>query len=76
MALQPLIIHKTKSYKPVATRRFRSTAEAKKWLRSEGCKFPNRDLDHIGDDCVELLTENYEYSIEVALTPQRRKHNG
>ena len=69
MAIQPLIIHKTKSYKPVATRRFRSTAEAKKWLR-------NRDLDHIGDDCVELLTENYEYSIEVALMPQRRKHNG
>lgn len=72
--MQPLIIHKTKSYQPVTIRRFRSTTEAKKWLRSEGCKFANKDLDHIGNDSVELLTEDYEYSIEVALTPKRRIH--
>lgn len=77
MTPQPLIIHKTKSYKPVTIRRFRSTAEAMKWLRSEGCKFSNVDLSSLGNDSVELLTEDYEYSIEVAIrTSKRREHNG
>jgi len=74
MALQPLIIHKTKSYRLIAIRRFRSTAEAMRWLRSEGCKFSNDDLSNLGNDSVELLTEDYEYSIEAAINTERRHH--
>lgn len=63
--MQPLIIYKTSCGKPVCTRRFKSTAKAVKWLRSEGCTFSNGFLGNLGDDSIEMLTENYEYAIEV-----------
>lgn len=75
MAQQPLLIHKTKCDKPVLTRRFPSTAKAMKWLRDEGCKFSNNDLSALGDDMLELMTENYEYSIEVDPLPQKRRRS-
>ena len=76
MAIQPVIVHKTKSYQPVTIRRFRSIAEANKWLRSEGCKFSNKDMTHLGNDSIELFTEWYEYSIEAVIPTDRRQHNG
>ena len=77
MAKQPLLIHKTHNFQPVATRRFSSTAKAMKWLRSEGCKFSNDDLSALGEDSVDLMTENFEYSVEVDPLPQKRRtHNG
>lgn len=76
MAIQPVIVHKTKSYQPVTIRRFRSITEAKKWLRSEGCKFSNRDMYYLGNDSVELFTETYEYSVEAVIPTNRRQHNG
>ena len=45
-----------------------------RWLRSEGCKFSNDDLSNLGNDSVELLTEDYEYSIEAAINTERRHH--
>ena len=46
-----------------------------KWLRDEGCKFSNNDLSALGDDMLELMTENYEYSIEVDPLPQKRRRS-
>lgn len=75
MNRQPLLIFKTKNGNPVCMRRFTSTVKAKKWLRSEGCRFSNKDLDNLGEDSVELVTEEYEYGIEADIEPQRRRTN-
>jgi len=76
MNRQPLLIFKTKSYKPVCMRRFSSTKKARDWLRSEGCSFSNKDLANLGTDSVELVTEEYEYEIEADIEPVRRRHDG
>lgn len=74
MNRQPLLIFKTKSYKPVCMRRFSSTAKAREWLRKEGCRFSNKDLARLGTDSVELVTEEYEYEVEVDIEPEKRRH--
>lgn len=75
MKRQPLLIYKTKNGNPVPpARHFTSTDKAKKWLRQEGCKFSNKDLDKMGpNDTVELVTEEHEYEIEVDIEPERRR---
>lgn len=72
-SIRPLIIEKTRCGEFIRRRRFRSTEQAKAWLRSEGCKFTNKDLYHIGDGEVELLTEDYEYSIQEDISRQGRR---
>ena len=75
MTIQPLIIYKTNCGKPVQTRRFKSTAEAVRWLRSEGCRLSNGLLGNLGDDSIELLTEDFEYEIQADLRKNgRRRH--
>ena len=76
MTRQPLLIFKTKNGNPVCMKRFSSTRKASQWLRSEGCRFTQKDLTDIGNDSVELVTEEYEYEIEGDIEPQRRRHNG
>lgn len=61
---QPLLIYKTKSGKDVETRTFRTSTEALKWLRSEGCRFRNDALSDIRDYRVTMATDDYEYEIE------------
>lgn len=73
---QPLLIFKTQNGKPVCMRRFPSTTKAREWLREEGCRFANGDFLHLGTDSVELVTEQFEYEIEVDIEPVRRKRNG
>lgn len=76
MTRQPLLIFKTKNGNPVCMKRFSSTRKASQWLRSEGCRFTQQDLTDIGNDSVELVTEEYEYEIEGDIEPVRRRHNG
>lgn len=57
-------------------RRFTSTVKAKEWLRSEGCRFSNKDFTELGEDSVELVTESYEYEIEADIEPERRRRHG
>ena len=75
MRRQPLLIFKTKNGNPVCMKRFRSTAKARAWLRSEGCRFSNKDLANLGNDSVELVTEEYEYEIEEDIEPVRRRND-
>lgn len=74
--MQPLIIYKTQCGRYVGTKRFRSTAEAVKWLRSEGCRFSNSDLCGLGEDSLELFTEDCEYEVEVAARQPKRRSRG
>ena len=76
MTRQPLLIFKTKNGNPVCMKRFSSTRKASQSLRSEGCRFTQQDLTDIGNDSVELVTEEYEYEIEGDIEPVRRRHNG
>lgn len=76
MRRKPLLIFKTKNGNPVCMRRFYSTAKARAWLRSEGCRFSNRDLVNLGTDSVELVTEENEYEIEEDIEPEKRRRNG
>ena len=74
---QPLLIFKTKNYNPVCMKRFSTSRAAMEWLRSEGCRFSNKDFTNLDNDSVELVTEEYEYEIEVDIEPtRRRKGNG
>ena len=72
---QPLLIFKTRNGNPVCMKRFTTSTKARQWLREEGCKFSNKDLVDIGNDSVELVTEEYEYEIEVDIEPVRRRSN-
>lgn len=74
--MQPLIIYKTQCGRYVGTKRFRSTAEAVRWLRSEGCRFSNNDLCNLGEDSVELFTEDCEYEVEVDARQPKRRSRG
>ena len=73
MTRQPLLIFKTKNGNPVCMKRFSSSSKAKRWLREEGCRFSNKDLYFLGEDSVELVTEDYEYEVEADIEPVRRK---
>ena len=61
---QPLIIYKSRQGKDVLQKTFRSTNEAKKWLRTEGCTFRNSDLVHIQNYRLTLSTNDFDYEIE------------
>ena len=74
MNRQPILIFKTKNYKPVCMRRFPSSRKAMEWLRSEGCRFSNDDFTALENDSLELTTEEYEYEVEVDIEPTRRRH--
>ena len=78
MKRQPLIIYKTRGEQTVLTKHFMSTNEARLWLRSEGCKFSNGDLNKLEENALELFTADFEYSIEVdPLGPKRKvRRNG
>lgn len=77
MNRQPLLIYKTRNGIPVPpVRHFSSTAKAKKWLRNEGCKFSNKDFYNLGTDVVELVTDEFEYEIEIDIEPVRRRRGG
>lgn len=61
---QPLIVFKSQNGRDVLQKTFRSTNEAKKWLRQEGCTFRNSDISQIQDYRLTLLTDDFVYEIE------------
>ncbi len=70
---QPLIVYKSQHGKDILQKTFRSTNEAKKWLRKEGCAFRNSDLVHIQNYRLILSTDDFDYEIEELPYSYKRK---